>query len=249
MSVDKQLPLIFSKIDEHGNLYNSIIVCGIICSLIALLIPFTYLDDMISAGVLVSFNLTNSSLIIIRRSTEEKQSLLKCQKYVGLYNIFIAIFSYFFIELIETSNDSFNIYFGFIISLLFCLYFVYNIFGLPECDDSSNEVQFRVPFVPLLPLFGIMINYMLIAQLSQRGIFMVVGYFGFAVSFYFANGFNRLFRTKKNISIDLQLSSSMSMNNSSRSKPDDEIENLHANLLSSVMNNNIDNNNDNNNRL
>lgn len=234
MSMDKQLPKIFAKIDEHGNLYNSIVVCGIICTLVALLTPFTYLDDMISAGVLISFNLTNSSLIIIRRSTEEKQSLLKCQKYVGFYNICIAIFSFFFIELIENSNNNFNVYLGFAISLVFCLYFVYKIFGLPECDDSLKDVQFRVPFVPLLPLFGIMINYMLIAQLSQRGIFMILGYLGFAVSFYFANGFNRLFNNNNsNISVDLQLSNSIN----SKSNISNYDENLHINLLSSIVNN------------
>jgi amino acid transporter len=67
MSKDHLLPEIFSQIDRHGNLSHGIIISGIICTIIAIFIPFIYLNDVISAGVLFSFNLTNSSLIIIRR--------------------------------------------------------------------------------------------------------------------------------------------------------------------------------------
>jgi hypothetical protein len=38
-----------------------------VCTLVAVFIPFKYLDDTISAGVLLSFNLTNSSLVIVRK--------------------------------------------------------------------------------------------------------------------------------------------------------------------------------------
>ena len=66
MARDGLLPEIFGEVDKNGNLLMSILISGFLCTLIALFVPFTNLNDMISAGVLISFNLTNSSLIIIR---------------------------------------------------------------------------------------------------------------------------------------------------------------------------------------
>ncbi len=36
------------------------------CVLIALLVPFSYLDEVISAGILIGFNMTNAALLLIR---------------------------------------------------------------------------------------------------------------------------------------------------------------------------------------
>ncbi len=64
LAEDGLLPSLFSEIDRQGNLRKSIIVTGIICTFIALFIPFQYLDDLISGGVLISFNFTNTSIIL-----------------------------------------------------------------------------------------------------------------------------------------------------------------------------------------
>ena len=68
MAQDGQLPSQFSKIDSKGNLKDGIILSGIACTVIAFFVPFQYLDELISTGVLISFNLTNASLIILRNS-------------------------------------------------------------------------------------------------------------------------------------------------------------------------------------
>ena len=73
MEKDKLIPKIFGEIDKNGNLTKGIIISGVICVFIALFIPFSYLDDVISAGVLISFILTNCSLILIR-SEESKNN-------------------------------------------------------------------------------------------------------------------------------------------------------------------------------
>jgi APA family basic amino acid/polyamine antiporter len=71
MACDGLLPPIFKEMDatKEGNLTKSIAICGVVMTLIACFIPFTYLNDMISAGVLVSFSLTDSSLLILRRES------------------------------------------------------------------------------------------------------------------------------------------------------------------------------------
>lgn len=69
MAQDGLLPKIFGEVDGSGNLRNGIIFSGVILTAVALFVPFTYLDGMISAGVLLSFNLTNSALIVTQRHT------------------------------------------------------------------------------------------------------------------------------------------------------------------------------------
>eukprot|EP01041_Mallomonas_annulata_P007041 gene7041-14322_t len=67
MAEDGLLPKMFSVISPRGVLRNNILVCGAVFTVVSIFIPFTYLNDMISAGVLISFNMTNSSLIMVRR--------------------------------------------------------------------------------------------------------------------------------------------------------------------------------------
>jgi APA family basic amino acid/polyamine antiporter len=54
MSVDGLLPDVFSRVDSQGNLTMGILISGFILTAVAILVPFSYLDDMISAGVLLS---------------------------------------------------------------------------------------------------------------------------------------------------------------------------------------------------
>ena len=42
--------------------------------------------------------------------------------------------------------------------------------------------------MPYFPLFGIMVNYFLVAQLAWWGILLIFGYIGLAVLFYFCYG-------------------------------------------------------------
>ena len=46
-----------------------------------------------------------------------------------------------------------------------------------------------VPYVPFTPLFGILINYYLFAQLSTIGLILITSYIAFAISFYYGYGY------------------------------------------------------------
>ena len=54
MAIDHLLPSVFSEVDGSGNLSKGIVISGAALTMVALVVPFTYLDDMISAGVLLS---------------------------------------------------------------------------------------------------------------------------------------------------------------------------------------------------
>lgn len=183
MSVDGLLPPIFKELDASGNLSKSMWITGIVLVFIAIFIPFTYLDDMISAGVLVSFNLTNSSLIVVRRQ-HPSQSYFTIY-YVVLYNTcaFIASMLYTYLSL---SSGWLILPIVFTCASCYCMFQIAT--SCNETNDPERSSQYRVPYLPYTPCVGIFLNYYLISQLSLIGICMIVGYVCLAVCFYFYYG-------------------------------------------------------------
>ena len=70
MAKDRLVPEVFLRRDSRGTLREGVLWCGSVCVLIALLVPFSALDDLISAGVLCSFILTNCALVLMRLDDE-----------------------------------------------------------------------------------------------------------------------------------------------------------------------------------
>ena len=189
MATDGLLPKIFAEVDRKGNLVRGIVISGAICTVIALLVPFKYLDDMISAGVLISFNLTNSSLIIIRRC--DNSNPYPCTTALILFNISSVLLHVLLVNLaVHGSHFVFAVQVCIaailLVSLVICTYYISC--RCPENDDPESVHQFRVPGLPFVPLFGIFVNYLLLAQLSVTGIGLIFCYFGVASVFYFGYG-------------------------------------------------------------
>ena len=191
MATDGLLPQVFSDVDKKGNFVKGIIISGLICVIIALFVPFKYLDDMISAGVLVSFNLTNASLIIIRRC--DSSNPLPCTLALILFNVLSILFHILLVNITFTGTGTFILHSFEILSIstlviLLLINAIYIHVRCPENEDLEGINQFRVPGLPFVPLFGIFVNYLLLAQLSVTGIMMIFGYFGLAGIFYFGYG-------------------------------------------------------------
>jgi len=66
LAKDGLLPKLFSEVDSTGNLKKGTIVAGSVMILVATFVPFQYIDDLISAGILVAFNMTDSAVILVR---------------------------------------------------------------------------------------------------------------------------------------------------------------------------------------
>mgnify|MGYP004148315849 CR=1 FL=1 len=77
MATDGLLPPLFKATDANRSLYWSTALTGVVTTAIALFVPFTYLNDMISAGVLIPpqervEELTESLASIIGRPLKEE---------------------------------------------------------------------------------------------------------------------------------------------------------------------------------
>ena len=132
---------------------------GLVCTLIALFVPFLYLDDMISAGVLVSFNLTNCALLMIRRSDPAQENMTLCGKLIFLYNVLCIglVFTLFYlIPSHPTSTAFYPLVFCVILplsmGLLYIMYFLAE--QCPENNDPDAASEFRAYFVPYSPMIG-----------------------------------------------------------------------------------------------
>ena len=91
LAIDGLLPKVFAKIDESGNLRHGTLISGIVIVLVASFVPFAHLNDMISAGILVAFCMTDSALVIMRHeSPADDQG--KVEKNLGIFNALCLVF-------------------------------------------------------------------------------------------------------------------------------------------------------------
>lgn len=66
MATDGLLPHVFARVDANGNLFYGTLFSGVAVTAIAVAVPFHVLWSFISLGILVAFNLTNASLLLVR---------------------------------------------------------------------------------------------------------------------------------------------------------------------------------------
>jgi len=198
LAKDGLLPEIFGEVNESGNIFKGTLIFGALMTFIAAFMPFAYLDDLISGGILIAFSMTNSSLVILRHeSPDDKPFLL--QKHLFLFNFFSLLTG------LSMKNLGFNI-FGQMITFALAIITLWIslrlarkcpqsvIFGGKSASQNSvpfereNGAFYKVPFVPYLPCMGIFINWYLVAQLQLSGFVLLILYISGACIFYYKYG-------------------------------------------------------------
>lgn len=153
------------------------------CS-IATLVPFTYLDDLISSGILLAFTITDASVILVRQ-TSPTNSLHSLEKKMIAFNTLSFVTGLF---LRNCSSSEANARWIHALTILVCLCTLFIGYQIQTyCRWTRNEQSTKVfltPFVPLLPLTGCFVNLYLIAQLELSGLLAISGYVVFFVGLY-----------------------------------------------------------------
>ena len=188
---DELLPPMFCEVDHKGNLRKGVLFAGGLMTLIATFVPFEDLDDFVSAGILVAFTVTNSSLIVMRRQSPTYRPRLLGQLLV-VFNVVSLGMTIAFVHAWQHR-------WGKIVALLLTVATALSwglikflcpptaIFGgnRPIASTWENGVQyFRTPFVPLIPCLGTIFNWYLVAQLEMFGILLLLVYFLIAAAYY-----------------------------------------------------------------
>lgn len=195
LAMDGLLPAVFGETDATGNTVKGALIAGALMTIFATFVPFSYLDDFVSAGILMAFTITNCSLIIMRRRSPESDPHL-LQKNLAWYNVF-AFSTCMSISHIKVKAIRWGI--GSILGLL-SLFISIRIsikcpamtsFGNATNNTSQifgNKQYFSTPFMPYIPCLGIFVNYFLISQLEFLGIFLLLAYILLFVLLYFVYG-------------------------------------------------------------
>ncbi|KAL7517111.1 hypothetical protein ACHAWX_002061 [Stephanocyclus meneghinianus] len=186
MARDGILPAIFAEVDEFGNLINGLKISGALMTAVATLIPFAYLDDLISSGILIAFTITDASVILVRRKSPlNRPSLLK--NLLTAYMAASLISGFLLRSWLSNGETGGGV---FVLTILSCVTTVtlgYLMQNQCESEKPMTQGLFLTPFVPILPLVGIFINLYLIAQLELTGLLMISGYVGISVAAYLHN--------------------------------------------------------------
>ncbi|GAX22859.1 hypothetical protein FisN_24Lh144 [Fistulifera solaris] len=199
MAQDGLLPAIFAQTDVHGNLVMGTFIQGTAMTLLAAFVPFTYLNDLISAGILVAFSLTDASLVVLRRESPPSDPGL-LERYLIGYNVLC------FLTAILVSHETWWVVqtaLAVFTALSAALTLVYMTFQCPastqfggtllHCNQSGNVSSsapfpdshyFQTPWVPLIPCLGMAVNWYLIAQLEVFGLLLLGLYLGVVVLLY-----------------------------------------------------------------
>ncbi|OQS01556.1 Amino Acid-Polyamine-Organocation (APC) Family [Achlya hypogyna] len=186
MSVDGLLPKIFGKVEKNGNLFWCTLISGIFFTLIALFVPFDYLWNMVSFGILVSFNMTNSALILNRTREQSSQFVYKLTgAMVAISCLAMMLFEKGYALAVGPAT-------GYLVVSMILLVVTFALATIiyVKCPQSFGPIDsYRAPLVPFVPCLAITINWYLIAQLPWRDIGLGFGWIGLAILSYFAYGY------------------------------------------------------------
>jgi APA family basic amino acid/polyamine antiporter len=151
---------------------------------------------MISAGILLAFCLTDSSLILMRTESPDTEPY-KVEKTLLIFNLASLLFgvtmSHFFHYLLGKffiALSIFQLYKSFGALWIGCSPAVHfggktrKYYG-DRCADIEENAFFKTPLLPFVPCFGIFINWYLIGQLEVYGICLLVGFIIAVTLFYF----------------------------------------------------------------
>jgi APA family basic amino acid/polyamine antiporter len=198
MSVDGLLPPLFQELDQHGNLWNSTAVAGVLMILTATLVPFEHLNDMVSCAVLCAMSMADSSLILLWHEPVSDPDSHLAERLMLSFHIASIVTSFAFTRLLDSQFGTAVAFTagGCTIALVLGLYFwcpKSDIFGGRSSRHHYHKDQirtddgyFRTPFLPFLPCLGIFVNWYLIAQLEFIGLVGLICFLGLAVIYYFA---------------------------------------------------------------
>ncbi|GKY97390.1 hypothetical protein MPSEU_000697500 [Mayamaea pseudoterrestris] len=194
MAQDGLLPPMLGKTDDKGNLFGATAVAGVFMTLLATFVPFTYLNDLVSAGILVAFCMTCSCLVLLR--CESPAGKTKVVEYcLALYNATC------FVAAILWSHEIWWLplqrLWASLLTLAMIGSVVYMATTCPRSAQFGGSIlssegstytssisYFQTPLVPYLPCIGMAINWYLIAQLDASGILFLVLYLGATAAMY-----------------------------------------------------------------
>jgi APA family basic amino acid/polyamine antiporter len=184
LACDGLMPQIFAKVDDKGNLFVNTLITGIFFTIIAFIVPFITLWDIVSFGILLSFIMSNVALMMVRT---RKESPTLAPKMIGAIVVFALFSTFFYQQGYVNDGRDWCLVVGIVflvLTLVTCVvYFV-------KCPQEPNDpVNFSAPLVPFIPTISILANFYLIAQISHLGMALGCAWVVAGMISYFVYGY------------------------------------------------------------
>ncbi|KAF0719669.1 Aste57867_883 [Aphanomyces stellatus] len=184
MAVDGLLPEIFGRVDKRGNLFWCTLLSGSFFSVVAFLVPFDAIWNMVSIGILLSFNMTNASLILVRTRDASPQLVYKLTAAIFLVaGVATFVFQKGYME------QSHDWALGLSIALAVVVLALAGVVHVKCPQSIGDDHLFRAPLVPFVPTVAMAINWYLVAQMDAKDLWRAAIWIGVAVVTYFFYGF------------------------------------------------------------
>ncbi|GAB9473304.1 hypothetical protein Gpo141_00010458 [Globisporangium polare] len=183
LACDGLIPKIFAQVDSRKNLFWNILISGLFLTVVAIVLPFDTLWDIVNFGVMMSFILANVALLNIR--TREASPVLGGQLIFALVALTgLAAFLYQEGSVNQGSDVC-------LVLAIVCLVLSVGVtvFYYVKCPQQTNQaLYFAAPLVPFIPAFSILADWYMIAQLSHRGLALSCAWVAAAIVSYAAYG-------------------------------------------------------------
>eukprot|EP01102_Stenamoeba_stenopodia_P005412 TRINITY_DN1603_c0_g4_i3.p1 TRINITY_DN1603_c0_g4~~TRINITY_DN1603_c0_g4_i3.p1 ORF type:complete len:649 (+),score=82.00 TRINITY_DN1603_c0_g4_i3:28-1947(+) len=198
-SRDGLLPTSFSHI-KNGIPFAANILSGSIASLLALCLDIALLSGLVCAGTLAAFVVVCFSVLYIRigEGLDSGTSPRTKREIIGVMLVMVVG-----VSVTNTAFVYFELYWPslflmvlFIVGpfILICKFFFENVDSSSSSSISAlpplRRSSFRCPFVPVLPLLGIIVNVFMFANLSTTTLIWFSVWLGLGIVVYFLYGMN-----------------------------------------------------------
>jgi amino acid transporter len=157
MAMDGVLPPFFAEVDEKQNLTKGTKVAGAVMIIIATVVPFAHLDDIISSGILIAFTITDASVILVRHTSPHDEPL-KLERLLIVFHLLAIVSGLLCKKCISEEVTGNTVRVMTLISCAGSLLVGNSIrTQCPRVDEPDVDF-FLTPSVPILPLCGCFVS-------------------------------------------------------------------------------------------
>ncbi|OQS01115.1 Amino Acid-Polyamine-Organocation (APC) Family [Achlya hypogyna] len=206
MAQDGLMPAIFGRLDAHRNPRHGAVLMGLFLVALATVVEFHVLWNFISLGILLAFNLTNLSLLVVRYEAtplRARSLTLRLPFVLGVFSLasWLAALhlqeSFIAPSALATPGSFYHAYmthagaavgagFAVVAAAMVAVLAINPPRGTKPADKT--EGLFQCPGVPLVPCLAMFFNWLLAVQMPMATVVMMAVWLLTAVCVYLAYG-------------------------------------------------------------
>ncbi|KAE8907436.1 hypothetical protein PF005_g205 [Phytophthora fragariae] len=184
LACDGLLPRIFAEVDSKGNLFKNTLITGLFFTVIAVVVPFDTLWDIVNFGVMMSFIIANISLTLARM---KPQSPKLAPSLVATMFVTSGCAAFLYQEGYENNSSSACL----VLAIVFLVITVgISVVLFIRCPQTANAPDlFAAPLVPFIPMICILADWYMIAQIGHLALGLSVAWMAVGALSYFVYGY------------------------------------------------------------